>query len=185
MSNAICILKVGTSVFDGTASTESVTDGDTLGQIVVNGKVVREWIPRCHQSLDAVAPPYMMYILSQLEPSSLSLAALKALCTGRGKHIPKTAMVELITFSTGFDVEGGDFKQDLHYCPYLVYVLKQMMVMRDRPLRGILLPPNWPSIGIYKVQRKVDGNITFLHTILNKDAGFPNISPRSARTQIS
>ena len=36
---------------------------------------LEEWVPRCHQTYEAMTPVYFQYILSKLEPSSLSLAA--------------------------------------------------------------------------------------------------------------
>lgn len=132
---------------------------------------LEEWVPRCHMTYGAMTPVYFQYILSKLEPSSLSLAAQRGLCSGKSKHVPKSSLVELFEFITGI-APDADLKPDMHYFPYLVSILQAASQKRGRPAQGMVLPPAWGVEGIYKVTKE-EGGLILHHKLLKEKACLP------------
>jgi hypothetical protein len=132
---------------------------------------LEEWVPRCHQTYEAMTPVYFQYILSKLEPSSLSLAAQRGLCSSKSKHVPKASLIELFQFITGI-APDADFKPDMHYLPFLISILQEASAARGRPAQGLILPPCWGQDGIYKVTMEDDA-LTLHHKTLKEKAVLP------------
>ena len=77
-----------------------------MALVTGNKKRLEDYVPRCHMTYEAMSPMYFQYIIAELGPSSLSLAGQTALCTGRNKHVPKTALLEIFQFITGVAAEA-------------------------------------------------------------------------------
>lgn len=144
---------------------------EEMALVTGNKKKLEDYVPRCHMTYEAMSPMYFQYIIAKLEPSSLSLAGQKALCTGKNKHVPKTALLEIFQFITGVAVEA-DLKPDMHYLPYFVSILMQANEARGRPAQGMVLPPAWSLMGIYRVTEE-DDKLKLTHTILKETVDLP------------
>lgn len=163
----------GGSVGDGAASeagtTTSGDDGEVIGN--VGNKSVKKWMPRCIMTFEGMSPVYFQHILSTLEPASLSIVAMRGLCTGAPKHLPKKALCEVFEFISGTSPDQH-LMPESHYMPYLLYTLGELSAARKHPAARLVLPPAWPTNGVYAIKKSKKG-VVLTRRLLDKIADLP------------
>ena len=110
---------------------------------------IQDPIPRCYNQVQLLPPQYLVYLLSQMEPISLSEGQLRtSLCAGRSRHIPKQPLLEMFTALTGLR-PSDELSPNMRVVVVLVEWVCEQNVSRRRLLREVRLPVQWPKDGIY------------------------------------
>lgn len=108
------------------------------------------YIPRKYAAWDEVPPDYLITILSTIEPSSLSKAALRALVPPGKKTVRREPLLEILEYTTGED-RAAPVRPSMRRMPDACATFAGMSLDRGRLARDIVLPIDWARRGLYNI----------------------------------
>ena len=134
------------------------------------------WVPSQYTNLGSLSLTLLMWILSAIEPFSLSLPNLRAR-SGKMPGLTKQGALEILELMCG--VSGGyELTDALRYWPFLLSTLSFFSGQRGRRAQYLKLPVNWVTDGIWLVVPHAD-KIQVKHRFLEKtfDVAFCEMPP--------
>jgi hypothetical protein len=112
-------------------------------------------LPSCYVNYNILSVRLMLMALREVEPSIFNEFSIVALKPNRRKKIPRECVVRLMEYSFGV-CDGECIAAHLHVGDAFKNHLISLYHSRGKIAASMCLPPNWPELGIYSVERHAD-----------------------------
>jgi hypothetical protein len=112
-------------------------------------------LPSCYVNYNILSVRLMLMALREVEPSIFNEFSIVALKPNRRKKIPRECVVRLMEYSFGV-CDGECIAAHLHVGDAFKNHLISLYHSRGKIVASMCLPPNWPELGIYSVERHAD-----------------------------
>ena len=130
----------------------------------VSSRTVDLSIPVAATLVKHLRPEVLSHLLAECEPVALDVVRLAKMAPRGQKWAPKHKLLELFENLSGWS--GEDRLPGLaHDYRILATSLKNYNQQRQRPLRDIMLPPSWPTDGVYALKFQ-DSKLLVYHKYL-------------------
>ena len=111
-------------------------------------------IDRRNSTLESLPVKDLKFLCSGLEKVSMSPFALKGLTQRGQRECSQRALCESIEFATGIDPRQGLDHRAWQSMEDLLAFLQELNEERGRRARDLVMPPQWPKNGTYKVESR-------------------------------